>query len=149
MQRQLTICLFLLALPVQAQDTTATRQDTTATRQEALVKAAREAALPWLALLDAGEYEESWETASASFQQAVTMPQWRQALVQAYASFDTLTSRTYLGGKYLTSLPGAPEGEYVVMQFSARFGTAPAIETVTFVREGNTWKAAGYFVKPR
>lgn len=136
----LVLPLMLVALPARAQDSTDTA---------AHVKAARAAAMAWLALLDARDFDASWEAAASSFRQAVTAPGWRQALTNAYAAFDTLTTRTYMGGKYLTNIPNAPPGEYVVMQFSSTFGEAHAIETVTFIREGDAWKAAGYFVKPQ
>jgi Protein of unknown function (DUF4019) len=47
------------------------------------------------------------------------------------------------------SLPGAPDGNYVVMQFDTSFANKKnAVETVTFVQEKNgQWKAAGYYIK--
>ena len=46
-------------------------------------------------------------------------------------------------------MPGAPDGNYVVLQFDASFEKkASSIETATFVEEkAGTWKAAGYFIK--
>ena len=47
-----------------------------------------------------------------------------------------------------TTLPGAPDGEYVVFQFDTAFqNKAMAVETVTFVRDADgLWRAVGYFV---
>lgn len=48
-----------------------------------------------------------------------------------------------------TTLPGAPDGEHVVMTFSTRFADkAEAVETVTFSRQADgTWRATGYFIR--
>jgi hypothetical protein len=47
------------------------------------------------------------------------------------------------------SLPGAPDGQYVVVQFDTVFADKPsAVETVTFMLENDgQWRAAGYFIK--
>jgi hypothetical protein len=45
-------------------------------------------------------------------------------------------------------LPGAPEGEYVVIQYETQFEhKAGAIETVTPLREKDgSWRVSGYFI---
>jgi hypothetical protein len=54
-----------------------------------------------------------------------------------------------LSAKYTRTLPGAPDGEYVVIQYSAAFEKRQsAVETVTpmFDRDGK-WRASGYYIK--
>ena len=48
-----------------------------------------------------------------------------------------------------TTLPGAPDGEYVVLQFDTSFEQkAAAVETVTTIREKDgTWHVGGYFIR--
>jgi hypothetical protein len=48
-----------------------------------------------------------------------------------------------------TSLPGAPDGDYVVIRFATSFEKKKsAIETVTPMRERNgTWRVSGYYIK--
>ncbi|MEM9623503.1 MAG: DUF4019 domain-containing protein, partial [Pseudomonadota bacterium] len=41
---------------------------------------AREAANTWLALVDAGAYAQSWQTAAALFKQNVSSQAWQQAV---------------------------------------------------------------------
>jgi hypothetical protein len=49
---------------------------------------------------------------------------------------------------HTTSLPNAPEGEYVVMAFATDFGKAGSkTEMVTTVLEEGQWKVVGYFVR--
>ena len=56
-------------------------------------------------------------------------------------------SRNLKSGAYTTSLPGAPDGEYVVLQFETVFEhKASAIETVTPMLDDGEWRVSGYFV---
>jgi hypothetical protein len=47
------------------------------------------------------------------------------------------------------SLPGAPDGEYVVIQFATSFeNKKSAIETVTPMLDSDgEWRVSGYFIK--
>lgn len=54
------------------------------------------------------------------------------------------------GATYATKLPGAPDGEYVVIQYKASFANKEsAVETITPMKEadGTTWHVSGYFIK--
>ncbi len=58
-------------------------------------------------------------------------------------------SRKLKSAKATAELPGAPAGQYVVMQFETSFANEKfAIETVTFMLEKDgQWKSVGYFIK--
>ena len=60
-----------------------------------------------------------------------------------------LVSRKLAKSQNAQSLPGAPDGNYVVMQFDTSFANKKsAVETVTFIEEKDgKWKAAGYYIK--
>jgi hypothetical protein len=60
-----------------------------------------------------------------------------------------LISRKITKTKESSTLPGAPDGRYVVMSFKTAFEQKKsAIETVTFMLDSDgKWKAAGYFIK--
>jgi hypothetical protein len=60
-----------------------------------------------------------------------------------------LESRNMLKTQEATSLPGAPDGKYVVMSFETAFEhKKSAIETVTFMADKDgICCAAGYFIK--
>lgn len=52
-----------------------------------------------------------------------------------------------LGG-FATSLPGAPDGDYVVLQFATKFeNNTKAIETVTPMLNEGHWRVSGYYVR--
>jgi hypothetical protein len=111
--------------------------------------AAVASAQTWLAEVDHGNYEQSWKEAAAFFQAAVTESGWESALNVYRKPLGEMKSRKLLGANEAESLPGAPDGKYVVMQFETSFAVKKtAVETVTFMREKDgTWKAAGYFIK--
>jgi len=112
-------------------------------------KAAVTAAEKWLATVDAGKSAESWQEAAAAFRNAVTKEQWEQSLQAARKPLGKLVSRKVKTKAYAKSLPGAPDGEYVVIQFETVFeNKAAAIETVTpMLDKDGTWRASGYFIK--
>jgi hypothetical protein len=116
---------------------------------EAAEKAATTAAPAWLSQIDAGSYSNGWRDASAYFKGAVTENGFRDALARARKPLGKLLSRKLSKAQSATSLPGAPDGNYVVMQFDSSFANKKtAVETVTFMQEKDgKWRAAGYYIK--
>ena len=110
---------------------------------------AQRAATAWLALTDGGKYAESWDSAAALFKAAITKPVWEKALKSARSPLGALKSRKLKSATFARSLPGAPDGEYVVIQFDAQFESkAAAIETITPMREKDgSWRVSGYYIK--
>ena len=116
---------------------------------EAGQKAAAAAAPAWLSEIDGGSYGNSWKDASAYFRGAVSEKGWQDALAGARKPLGKLLSRKLSKAQSATSLPGAPDGNYVVMQFDSSFANKKnAVETVTFMQEKDgKWRAAGYYIK--
>jgi hypothetical protein len=103
----------------------------------------------WVALVDEGKYAESWKAATEYFKNAVTQEQWEKAAQAVRLPLGKRLSRKVKSTGYETSLPGAPDGEYVVIQFETVFeNKKAAIETVTTMldRDG-TWRVSGYFIQ--
>jgi thioredoxin-like negative regulator of GroEL/predicted Ser/Thr protein kinase len=111
--------------------------------------AAVEPAQTWLRDIDNGNYAQSWTNAAAYFQQAITSEKLAESLQQVRKPLGPLVSRKVKSAQELTSLPGAPDGRYIVMRFETSFANKKsAVETVTFMLEKDgKWKAAGYFIK--
>ena len=116
---------------------------------EAEIAKAKEAAQAWLALADAGNGGESWRTAASAFRAAVPQDKWEQSLAAARGPLGALKNRTVSSAKYSRTMPGAPDGEYVVLQYSSQFANkASAVETITPMRDKDgSWKVSGYYVK--
>ncbi len=57
--------------------------------------------------------------------------------------------RTLYSSRFLESLPGAPDGEYLLLEFDTEFeNKKTARETVTFLNNDQCqWVAAGYYIK--
>ena len=112
-------------------------------------KDALNAAENWLALIDKGEYVESWKEAAEYFKTAVSQDQWVNLLQAVRKPLGKLNSRTMKSKTYKTSLPGAPDGEYMVIQFTTSFeNKKSAIETVTPMKDKDgKWRVSGYFIK--
>ena len=110
---------------------------------------AQKSAEQWLALVDAGKYAESWKTAAGYFQTAVSQDQWEHSIVAVRKPLGDLVSRQLKSAKYTKSLPGAPDGEYVVLQFDTSFANKKeAVETVTpILDKDGKWKVSGYYIK--
>jgi Protein of unknown function (DUF4019) len=114
-------------------------------RQEAATKSAE----AWLALLDQGRYDASWDAAAPYFQRAVEKKTWEQQLSGVRKPLGKTLSRRRQLAESTQSLAGAPDGEYVVIQFATSFeNKAEATETVTMMQQqGGGWKVSGYYFK--
>ncbi len=124
-------------------------QSTGKPAEEAAGKAADEAARSWLALVDSGDYAGSWSRASALFRKRVTSGQWEEAARTARGPLGKLVSRKLTSAQYTKTLPGAPDGEYVVLLYASAFEQKKeAVETAVMLKEEDgAWKSAGYFIK--
>jgi hypothetical protein len=111
--------------------------------------AAESAARAWLALVDAGNYDGSWSAAAALFRQRVPESQWQSAASSVRGPLGALKSRTLQSATFKSALPGAPDGEYVVVQFASSFeNKASAIETVTPMKDPDgAWRVSGYYIR--
>jgi hypothetical protein len=113
-------------------------------------QAAQHAAEQWLVLVDSVRYAESWTQAATALRKAVSQGGWDTTMVRVRGPLGAARSRELLGAQYSTSLPGAPPGEYVVLQFRTVFAgqEAPAVETVVPMKEPDgTWRVSGYFIR--
>ncbi|MSU59075.1 MAG: DUF4019 domain-containing protein [Pedosphaera sp.] len=112
-------------------------------------QAGRAAAEEWLALVDAGKFAESWQKLDPAFGKKVGKRKWTSGLNAIRGPLGKLTLRTLKSAEYTKELSGAPEGEYVVVQFTAAFERKKeATEKVTLILGRDLfWRVAGYSVK--
>lgn len=103
----------------------------------------------WLGMIDEGKYAQSWKEAAELFRNAVTQDQWAQSLQALRRPLGKLISRKVTTKTYKTSLPGAPDGEYVVIEFATSFEKKKsAVETVTpMMDKDGKWRVSGYYIK--
>jgi len=110
---------------------------------------AQQSADAWLALVDSGKYAQNWDEAAQLFKSAVTKDQWQNALHATRDPLGKLVSRKVKSATYTKTLPGAPDGEYVVIQYETSFEhKQSAVETVTpMLDKDGKWRVSGYYIK--
>lgn len=130
--------LVLLALGAQA-----------AAADEAKERAALAVAQQWLAAVDQGQYAKTWKEAASYFRNAVTQDSWEQSMEAVRKPLGKRVSRSVTSVTYTTALPGAPDGEYVVIHFETVFEhKSAAVETVTpMLDTDGKWRVSGYFIQ--
>jgi len=112
-------------------------------------KLATEAAAAWLELVDTEQYDQSWQQAAGFFQNAVSKDDWQQSLQAFRKPLGKIISRKLIFTHYTTSAPGAPDGQYVIIQYDSSFeNKKSAVETVTpMLDKDGKWKVSGYYIK--
>jgi len=141
MVRWSTISIGVLALLL---GTTAVGQ----TQEEAKAKA-RDSAEEWLALLDGQDWERTWEQAGVLLKAAVSQDEWAKKMSVTLGPLGKVASRAVRSTEYSTTMPGAPDGEYVVVKLDTSFeNKQTAMETVILKKERDgAWKVSGYFIR--
>jgi hypothetical protein len=110
--------------------------------------AAQAAGEKWLGLLDRGEYAKAWEECAQLFRQRVTREQWVDSLPSTRAPFGAMKSRKVEAAGYKTSLPGAPDGQYVTVRYRTNFESKEsAEEVITLAFEDGVWWPTGYSIR--
>lgn len=125
---------------------TQTISSQTATKPEDLAQTSAQA---WLALTDSGKYPESWQEGSAYFKSAVSQAKWVEMVTPVRNPLGKVLSRKLKSATYTKTLPGAPDGEYVVLQYDTSFeNKKEAVETIVPMLDKDAkWRVSGYFIK--
>ncbi len=110
---------------------------------------ARAAADGWLKLIDTGKYDDSWKEAAQAVREQVSKKQWKEEISATRSTYGELVSRAQQDANYATTLPGAPDGQYVIFEFNSSFAhKSSTIETLVLQRQDDgSWRVAGYFLR--
>lgn len=103
----------------------------------------------WLHLIDAGDYPGAWKSAAKIMQDGAPEPDLAKAIRNARTPLGAFSTRNVKQVHTTKSMPGAPDGLYVVAEYSTQFTNKPdGIETVVASKERDgTWRVSGYFVR--
>lgn len=125
------------------------KQEAKAEANNEAEKAAIETAGAWLELIDGGKYSESWDEAAEYLRNTVSKDNLQSSLRAARRPLGKLVSRKLKSTRYTTSAPGAPDGQYVTIQYETSFqNKASAIETITpMLDKDGKWRVSGYYIR--
>jgi DNA-binding CsgD family transcriptional regulator len=142
----MTLILGLLALAAQP-DATPVPSSTPVAAQEAghgeINVVVVEKARSWLALLDEGRWDDSYQATGSSFRKLNSLAVWTQTSEKVRVPLGAMQSRTLIRQE---NLPAPPYG-YEVVKFRTRFANkADAVETVTLDHEDGQWRVVGVTV---
>jgi len=102
----------------------------------------------WAQLLDGQHWADSWKTSGSIFRSKLTEADWTAKIQPLRRQLGPVSSRSLKSVSSATSLPGAPDGEYKIIQFATVFANKPdAVETVVLTHESSAWKVDGYFIR--
>lgn len=117
-------------------------------QEDQQVTQARAAATSWLVLMDAGQYPATWTQSASTFQSAISQENWQLAVAQVRTPLGAVTRRTFKQAQFTRTLPNAPAGEYVVIQYDTTFAQQAGVETIIPMRDKDgTWRVSGYFIR--
>ena len=112
-------------------------------------KAAQRSSEAWLLLVDGARYDDSWDEAASLVKGTVSKEDWGASLASARLPLGRVGSRKILSRSFTETLPGAPDGHYVVIKYETTFqNKRNAVETIILMRDKDgTWRVSGYFIK--
>lgn len=102
--------------------------------------AAVQAARQWLALVDKGDWNGSWNATGQAFKSLNTSERWAEVSDAVRAPLGAVVSRELIGEEYV---PAPPYGYQLVKFRTSYANKAGAIETLSLVREGGEWRVVG------
>jgi Protein of unknown function (DUF4019) len=111
-------------------------------------QAAERQALGFLGYLDHGRFADSYAYTGMLIRAQLDKEAYAKQLEKARAGVGALLSRELINASYTPTVPGAPEGQYVVLNYGASFANRQeAEETVILAFAKGYWRVSGYHIK--
>jgi hypothetical protein len=108
-------------------------------------KEARAAALEWLVLIDAADYQQAYESEPARLRAAATQGQFIRSMEGRRAPFGKVLARSFIGAAFTRKLTGSPDGSYESILFRTSFENKKlAAERVILGQEAGQWRVVDY-----
>lgn len=133
-------------------DTEKHRDNVQQASTKAATKTAVKVAKRWLKLIEAGDFGKSWDEIAKSAKESkpsATREQWIKDLTPLMKKLGAVQSRKLVSKDYTTTVPGAADGQYVILTYKTVFKNKKgATETVSTMKDKDgRWRVAGYWVK--
>lgn len=105
------------------------------------------AARQWVSLVDGQRWDEQWKGVGTFATAQMSEAAWSGSIQAGRKPLGAVSSRVFRDAGKATELPGAPKGDYAIIQFATNFEQKPGvIERVTLVHEPSGWKVIGYYL---
>jgi len=103
----------------------------------------------FLTFVDVNDWEGSWKAAGAYFQSQASAEDWAKIVEPVRSPLGTVNARRLTSVQRASTLPGAPEGDYEILQFQTDFAapTELSVETLVMLEGKQGWEVVGYFVR--
>ena len=110
--------------------------------------AAQRQGLGFLGYLDQGRFADSYAYTGMLIRAQLDRDAFSGQVQKTRVGTGALQSRELMDSSYTTTLPGAPEGQYVVLHYHASFANRQdATETLTLALAKGYWRVIGYYIK--
>ena len=110
--------------------------------------AAERQALGFLGYLDHGRFADSYAYTGMLIRTQVDRESFSSQLEKARTGTGALISRELTDASYTDSVPGAPQGQYVILHYHSSFANKQdAVETLTLAFAKGYWRVSGYYIK--
>jgi Protein of unknown function (DUF4019) len=111
-------------------------------------QAAERQALGFLGYLDHGRFADSYAYTGMLIRAQMDREAFASQIEKTRLGVGALQARELIDAGYATSVPGAPEGQYVVLHYHSSFANRPdAVETLTLAFAKGYWRVSGYYIK--
>jgi hypothetical protein len=108
----------------------------------------RVAALKFLAIVDSGNYDDTWQHAGDYLRAVSTQKEWTDGLASARGPIGALQSRELRGSAFTPKLEDGRPGRYYTVYYTSRLGGESWEERVTLARRADGWAVEGYYIYP-
>ena len=111
---------------------------------------AEQAARGYLAMIDRGEIDKTWDQAGSALRAQSNKLAWTSVINITHKTLGISAERQVEGFGFSSQIDASvPVGEYVLVQFKSVSGRTTATEKVVMQKEQSVWKIVGYFVTKR
>jgi hypothetical protein len=104
----------------------------------------------WVALIDAGKYDDSYNAASSALHDKVQEDRWSKVLKALRSPWGAVVSRKQTSHLYKPNGMEGSEGEFMVITYDTSFQEQAAVKEVIVLKwEDGKWRPAGYNAAPK
>ncbi|MEL7197291.1 MAG: DUF4019 domain-containing protein [Pseudomonadota bacterium] len=128
---------------------TAAAQEASRTASDEASPAALKRARTFISAVDAGDWQESWSRSGEFFQSQTSATEWAALVEPVRGPLGSVEKRRLVSVERVSTLPGAPEGDYEILQYQTEFEKLEGVstETVILIRNGEDFDIAGFFIR--